>query len=284
MNTSLSCIPCFFSQALSAARRARADDEAMHRRAVLALAEMLPGLDLDQSPPALARHLYGLIAEITGEADVFAQEKQRANSRALELLPGLRRERDAAPNPLRRALEFAIIGNYIDCGVVREFDWEAELENVKGDMDADACREFDRRAAQGRSVLVLGDNAGEIALDRLLVELLVERGCQVVYAVRGAPVINDATLEDARRVGMTELCEVVSSGVDTPGTVLDRCAPEFLERMDRADLVLSKGQGNFEALCHARPDFFFAFKVKCALVADMTGSPIGHSMLLAGRR
>ena len=278
MFTALDCIPCFFRQLLSAARRADPGDGAMHRKLLLAWADQLKELDLDQPPPAVAGRMYALAARITGLEDIFAPDKRLANERVMALLPRLRKLCRTGGDPLKRALEFAIVGNYMDCGIAREFDWEGELERLDSDLDPAAYRSFRAEVRQGRSILVLGDNAGEIGLDRLLVEELLGLGCRVTYAVRGRPVINDATLEDARFVGMTELCPVVSSGVDTPGTVIDRCDPAFLTLMEKTDLLLSKGQGNFEALCGERPDAWFAFKVKCPVVEDMTGFPVGHSM------
>jgi hypothetical protein len=128
--------------------------------------------------------------------------------------------------------------------------------------------------------MILGDNAGEIALDTILVGLLQERGCTVTYVVRGSPIINDATLEDAREVGMIELCKVVSSGVDTPGTVLSRCSQDFLASFNRSPVILSKGQGNLEALSDECSGIFYALKVKCPVVADMTGLGVGQSALI----
>ena len=278
MITALDCIPCFFFQLLIAARRADPGDEDLHRRLIAAWAQRVADLDLTQSPPAIAGRMYGMVAEMTGCDDIYAQAKKDANQRVLDMLPELRGLLDNGQDRLRRALEFSIVGNYMDCAVPREFDWQAELRRMDSDLDPDAYQAFSEAAASGTDILILGDNAGEIGLDTLLVEALLDRGCRVTYAVRGRPVINDATLEDARTVGMTELCEVVSSGVDTPGTVIERCDPAFLERMDRADLIVSKGQGNFEALCGERPEVWFAFKVKCPVVAKMTGRPVGHSM------
>ncbi|MGE4553775.1 MAG: DUF89 domain-containing protein [Desulfovibrionaceae bacterium] len=278
MQTFLDCLPCFMRQALAAARRVDPDDEAMHRRVLAAWAAAVPDLDLTLSPPAQAGHIYGLLARATGAPDPFAADKDQANRRVLELLPGLRARRDASPAPLRTALEMAIIGNYLDAGIGREFDWEGELAALEDALDPAACAEFEAQAGPGRAVLVLGDNAGEIAMDILLVEALQARGCRVTYAVRGRPILNDATLEDARFVGMTEACPVVSSGVDTPGTVPERCDPAFLDRMKQADLILSKGQGNFEALSDRWPGVFFAFKVKCPVAARLTGRPEGSSV------
>ncbi|MBN2141271.1 MAG: DUF89 family protein [Desulfovibrionaceae bacterium] len=280
MQTSLDCVVCFMRQALAGARLAVPHDPETHFRVLSAWASRLQDLDLSQPPPALAGELYNLIAEITGCGDVFEAEKRAANERVLGLLPGLRRSVARAGDPLAAALEVSIIGNFIDCGVAAEFDWESCLRSLSRDIDARTLESFRSRLGPGVTVMIIGDNAGEIGLDVLLVEALMDHGCRVCYAVRGRPVLNDATMADARMVGMDRLCEVVSSGADTPGAVLERCSAGFVERLRGARVVLSKGQGNFEALSDRWPEVFFAFKVKCPVVAGLTGQPQGRSVFL----
>jgi uncharacterized protein with ATP-grasp and redox domains len=160
-----------------------------------------------------------------------------------------------------------------------DFDLEKELDEVADSVSPAVLGALRKRLVKGASVLILGDNTGEIVLDTLLVRELTGLGCDVTYAVRSRPVLNDATMVDARAVGMTELCSVVESGVDTPGTVLSRCTPEFIERMRKSDVILSKGQGNFEALDGLWPGVFCAFKVKCPRIARKTGLEFGASAL-----
>lgn len=282
MNTALECMPCFMKMALNEARLAAPGDDAKHHEIVMAWAKRLIELDLSVPPPDIARHLADLVRELTGCGDLYEDDKRQANARVRELLPELTEmieiER-AKPggDPLALVLELAIIGNYIDRGVEVHVDWEAELSNVSCSIDEAVLASFKRLAIPGASVLMLGDNTGEIVLDTLLVEELNRLGCDVTYAVRSKPVINDATLADAQAVGMTRLCRVVESGVDTPGTVLSRCTPDFLDRMRGADVILSKGQGNFESLEGVWPGIFCAFKVKCGRVARDSGLPYGCS-------
>ncbi|MDC0335365.1 ARMT1-like domain-containing protein [Pseudodesulfovibrio sp.] len=282
MNTALECMPCFMKMALRDARLACPDDEAMHHEIVMAWSRQLGELDLSVPPPAIARHLADLIHSKTGCGDLYLEDKNQANARVLELLPGLKaliesERQKTNGDPLALALELAIIGNYIDRGVDLGVDWEAELENVSNSVSSSVLEEFRSRVSSGSSVLILGDNTGEIVLDMLLVEELQRLQCDVTYAVRSKPVINDATMADAIAVGMTKLCPVVESGVDTPGTVIDRCLPEFIERMQNADVILSKGQGNFESLEGVWPGIFCAFKVKCKRVSTDASLPFGST-------
>ncbi|MDD4730725.1 MAG: ARMT1-like domain-containing protein [Desulfovibrio sp.] len=273
MQTELDCIPCFFSQALRAVRKVCPDEGGVHARALARLGAMLPEFDMTQPPPALAGDMYAMLRQLTGVEDFFVQEKKQANERVLQLLPGLAQTVRTSADPLETALEISIIGNYMDCGVGTIFDWESELDRLGGALDVDTMREFHERLEPGTEVLIVGDNAGEIGLDRLFVQELLGVGVRVTYAVRGAPILNDATMEDARCVGMDQLCEVISSGVDTPGAVVSRCTPEFQDRLTRADVLLAKGQGNYEALTDSGLNVYFAFKVKCPVVAGRAGLP-----------
>jgi hypothetical protein len=258
------------------------DDPALREEIVARWEALLPLLDMDEPPPAIARRLAELVREISGRTDLYAEDKRAANAFVLDLLPSLKERLEAertVGDPLGLALELAIIGNYIDRGVELQFDLEQELADVADSVSPDVLADFREQVCGGASVLILGDNTGEIVLDTLLVGELTRLGCEVTYAVRSRPVLNDATMVDAEAVGMTELCAVVESGADTPGTVLSRCTAEFIERMRRSDVILSKGQGNFEALDGVWPGVFCAFKVKCPRIARKTGLKFGASAL-----
>ncbi len=279
MHTTPDCIPCFINMALKAARSIAPDDTELHHTVVMDWISALPAMDLTLCPPALAGMLHTRLTRMTHATDIFAGIKRRANEEILALLPGFRETLARSSDPLLDALRLSIIGNYMDVGSPGQYDWGKALEEEQGTAWAKAhYPAFKERLSSPQSILILGDNAGEIVLDTLLVDELVRRGHQVTYAVRDIPILNDATMEDAERVGMTQKCEVISSGVDTPGTVLDRCTSAFLTRMDQSDLILSKGQGNFEALSNTRPGIYFAFKIKCPVIADIIGRPEKTSM------
>ncbi|MFP4285736.1 MAG: damage-control phosphatase ARMT1 family protein, partial [Desulfovermiculus sp.] len=180
---------------------------------------------------------------------------------------------------LLTALRFSLIANYIDVGVDGEFDWESALSQEKAEEKMGGYSKFRRLLDAGRpQVMILGDNAGEIGMDTLLVKQLKTLGVEVTYVVREKPILNDATMEDAKFVGMDRLCRVISSGVDSPGTILSRCHPDFLQELHAGQIVISKGQGNFESLHGRVTDIFFALKVKCPVVAGLTGFPVRTSV------
>jgi hypothetical protein len=267
------------NQALKAARIIAPEDTTLHKEILLDWISALPTMDLSMSPPAVAGILYARLNRMTQSVDIFADVKDRANTEVQNLLPDFRTTLAQSTDPLFDALRLSIIGNYMDVGTPKQYSWSQAMQEEQNAMWAKAHYPgFRERLASPRSILIMGDNAGEIVLDTLLVDELNRLGHQVTYAVRGTPILNDATMEDAVNVGMTRRCEVISSGVDTPGTVLDRCTPQFLARMDKADIIISKGQGNFEALKNNRPGIYFAFKVKCPVIADLTGRPEKTSM------
>ncbi|NDV20192.1 DUF89 family protein [Pseudodesulfovibrio sp. JC047] len=282
MDTALDCVPCFMKMVIREARLACPDDIDLQHEIVMEWCQTLSQLDLRCPPPVFARYLAELIQRKTGCGDLYRQDKDEANRVVTALLPDLEKrialEREKADgDPLALALEFAIIGNYMDKGVEIEFDLEEEMANVTRTISPDVLSDLEADIFPGAKVLILGDNTGEIVLDTLLVKEFQRLECDVTFAVRSCPVINDATMEDAETVGMTALCRVVESGVDTPGTILDRCTPEFLQMMRDSDIILAKGLGNFESLEGRWPDIYCAFKVKCKRIADKTGLEFGTS-------
>lgn len=283
MKTSLDCIPCILRQSLDAARMVSKDPK-VHENILREVLGWAGEMDLSQSPPAMAQRIHRRLREIAGVDDPYRETKDRQNFIALEMLPSLRSKIESASDPLLLAARLAIAGNVIDMGVngnLTEADMlqavnRALTEPLIGDYD-----EFRTAIAKAQSILYLADNAGEIAFDRLLIEkLLPER---VTLVVRGAPVINDATLADAQAVGLDKIVEIIDNGSDAPGTILRDCSQEFQRRYSDADLIIAKGQGNFETLSNEPENIFFLFKVKCPLVSDLVHQPIGTQMLLQSR-
>jgi len=142
-------------------------------------------------------------------------------------------------------------------------------------------QEFKYALNNAESILYLGDNTGEIVFDKLLIEELSNMlpDVKITYVVRDKPVINDALMEDAVSCGLDKIVDVISSGCDAPGTILDLCSKEFLKLYESAELIISKGQGNFETLADEKRPIFFLFKVKCPVIANHTGFNLGDIVL-----
>jgi len=280
MKTSLDCLPCFIRQTLEAARIA-SPDPAVHEQIARELLGWASRMDFNQPPPALAQRVHRRLRELTGLADPYRPVKDRQNAMALRLMPEVRKEIASSQDPLLMAVRLAIAGNIIDSGVngnINEADIRLAIRRVfacpfQGDIE-----QFRRAVSGARRILYLADNAGEIIFDRLLLELLPRN--RTLLAVRGAPAINDATLADAHAAGLSELVEIIDNGSDAPGTILADCSAEFRRQFNDADLIVAKGQGNFETLNEVDHNIFFLFQVKCEPVSRHTGLPVGTHALL----
>ena len=280
MKTYFDCMPCFIRQALDAAKLAT-DDEQIHEQVVREVLRLASDLDMSQSPPAIGQQIHRLIRELVGEDDPYHRIKKRFNNLALKLYPELRKQIVGSQDRLETAIRLAIAGNIIDFGVNSSVD-ESDLhkaisESLVADFDNLHLESFRDAVGQAEDIFYLADNAGEIVFDRLLIEQLPYE--KVTVVVKGKPVINDATMEDAGAAGLTRIVEVIDNGSDAPGTILESCSEEFRRRFADADLIIAKGQGNYETLSDVEKGMFFILKVKCPVIARHLGCEVGQMIL-----
>lgn len=210
-------------------------------------------------------------SKITGISNPYATEKKESNISTLQLYKDLRIKVLESPNPFGMALRLSIAGNIIDYGASGSFEVEPTIRRVlESDFAIDHSLELEKHIKSSSKILYLGDNAGEIVFDKLFIEMIMHPN--LTYAVRGSNVLNDATIEDAQQVGIDLVADVISNGYDAPSTVLSECSPEFIKIYNKADLIISKGQGNFEGLMdESDPRIFFLLMVKCDVVAEIIG-------------
>ena len=269
MQTRLDCLPCFMQQARSLGRLVAADDADSQRRLCDAAGQFISSVDSTRSPPENAIALYALFSQVLGCDDPFAPIKQESNRFALGLREAIREQIVTAADPLRAAVRVAIGGNIIDYAAQHVFDAAQTMQDcLRQAFAVDDFARLEQALQSAQNILYLCDNCGEIVFDALLIEQLQERGLQVTAAVRGGAIINDATLEDAESCGLTQLCSVISNGIACPGTPLALCSEEFHTAFHSADLIISKGMGNFETLSEEQAALFFLFTVKCSQVAQ----------------
>jgi hypothetical protein len=279
MKTSIDCMPCLARQALEAARYV-SSDPSFHEGVVRRMLSSLAEIDLNQSPPYTGQQIHRKIRELTGNNDPYRQAKDRLNRIALGLLPELEEKVQNSPDPLKISICLAITGNIIDLGPKSNFTEDDVRLNITRTLSELISLDIDNMRLEiekASKILYLADNAGEICFDRLLIQKLPAE--RVILAVRGGPVINDATLQDAYAAGLHKIVRVIDNGSDAPGTILSDCSPEFRDFFNNADLIISKGQGNYESLSELKKNIFFLFRVKCAPVALRTGLEIGTSVL-----
>ncbi|MCD6176003.1 MAG: DUF89 family protein [Planctomycetes bacterium] len=280
MKTYLDCISCFVRQGLDSARLV-SDDEQIHEQVVRQVLRLAVNLDISQTPPAMGQQIHRLIRELTGNEDPYRQMKQRFNRLATDMCDELEDRVAMAEDPLEAAVRLAIAGNIIDLGVKTSIAESAIEEVVRNcltaEFDGQQVEAFRDSVDQAEKILYLADNAGEIVFDRLLIEQLPRE--KITVAVRGNPVINDATMDDAKFIGLTDIVEVIDNGSDAPGTILETCSQSFRDRFEDADLVIAKGQGNYETLSDLDKNIFFVLKAKCPVIAEHIGCEIGDMIL-----
>ncbi|MGC9522159.1 MAG: damage-control phosphatase ARMT1 family protein [Anaerolineae bacterium] len=280
MQTYLDCYPCFVRQALDAARMAGAD-EAVTLKIVQRTLALLQDVPPDATPPEIGDRVHRLVRAIAGDGDPYRAVKDEATREALALYPRLKALIADASDSLERAVRVAIAGNIIDFGPGNSYDLETAvaeiLERPLALDDLDALRDALQAAD---TLLYLGDNAGETVFDRALIETLE---LDVVYAVKGGPVLNDATLEDARAAGLEGAAELVSTGSNAPGTILARTSDEFRRRFVEAEIIIAKGQANYETLSPGDRRIFFLLKAKCPVIARDLGVEAGDLVVKQGQ-
>ena len=306
MRAAADCLPCVLRQTLLAARRVT-DDPWLHRKLLFAVMEHLPSVDFERTPAEISYSASRFASKYLGVADPFRADKALFTERMLAVENDMRREILGATDPLMAALRFALAGNMIDLGIFENGAVEEELardaaELALGIDDYPALREA---LAGARSVLYLLDNAGEIVCDKLVIEQLAagnqplpnrqfgerpaagrrvpgitQPGAAITCVVRKSPIINDVTREDAETVGLARLGRIIDIGVDALGVPLSHCSAEFREIFDAADVVISKGQANFETLDEAEREIFHILRAKCDHIAGCLGVSRGAAVIV----
>jgi uncharacterized protein with ATP-grasp and redox domains len=279
MQTYLECYPCVLRQAIEAAKMAQASPS-QQRTIVNLTLKILSELPDDVTPPEIGAQVHQIVRKITSHPDPYASVKQEATTMALALLPRLRAMIQSAPDQLEAAIRLSIAGNVIDFGPQPDYDLWQEVERVMvQDLAIDDLQLLREHLRTAQSILLIGDNAGETVFDRLLIEALSK---PVTYVVRGGPVLNDATHEDAIAAGIDEVAEIIDQGNRLPGIVLDISPIAFQARFRAADLILSKGMGNYETLSEVPAPIFFLLKVKCPVISRDIGAPVGSIIVKRG--
>jgi len=265
-----------------AAARISSKDETVHRHVLNAVALMIPDLALNATPPEIAQQVYRIVYKITGNKDPYLDAKKIANQATLSLYTRMKDMVDYSNDTLETACKLAIAGNAIDLGAQTEHGsiYYIIEDSVGYPLNQEHYRKFKECVGQSSLILYLADNAGEIVFDRILIEQLLQiKKSKIVFVVREKPILNDATLDDALQVGLNKVATIISNGSDAPATILSQCSSEMLSYYQSADLIISKGQGNYESLSGRPENIFFLFKVKCPVIARDSGYDLDSFVL-----
>ncbi|WHH59508.1 ARMT1-like domain-containing protein [Petroclostridium sp. X23] len=275
MEVYLDCLPCFLRQVLETTRMITNELDVQDK-----IMQDTIGLVLQYKrykySPELGRDMHNIIKKYTDIADPYKTIKEKSIELAEDLYPSLKhflyRKYD---NRLYWALKVSAMGNIIDYAINHHIDIKACIENeLEKEFAINDIERFEKQFRNAKTLLIIGDNAGETVFDKVLIEDLLQ--LKITYAVRSEPIINDATYEDAYASGLSEHCNIISTGCNAPGLILEESSKEFSDIFRHADIVISKGQGNFETLSDVDREVFFLLKVKCPVVANLVNVDVNE--------
>ena len=280
MRTYLDCIPCFVKQTIDVAKFVT-DDEILQERIIRDVLKFVYEMDMSKSPPEMGREIHKHIQKVTGIQDPYKDAKHFYNEYALKMYPELKERIKNSEDPFETAVRLSIAGNIIDFGAKTNLEpsniGEAIEHSLSAPLDMEALEELKYSIRSANNILYLGDNSGEIVFDRLLLEEMPLE--KITFVVKESPIINDALLEDAEQVGITELVNVIDNGGDVPGTLIEECSEDFQRRFKSADLIIAKGQGNYETMSEVPGNIFFLFKAKCSVISKHAGCELGSIVI-----
>ena len=278
MNIDEACVACIINQSVKVADAINATPS-LKNTLTSTVENMSRDFSFDNNPTEIAADVYEKMAQIANKTDLYDEVKALSTKKALSFVPLLKEKLSNSENKLLTATKIAVAGNVIDLAAEVEFDLEEELSKIfETDFSHNDFEDLQSSLENAKSIVVLGDNVGEHIFDYMFIETLKELypNAEYHYFVRGNPIINDVTIKEAKEAAFDKLCNLVDSGVNTPGFAYTRATKEAQELFDSADLVISKGMGNYECLSPShRQEICFLLKVKCGVVANSLGREVG---------
>ena len=287
MKVSVACIPCFIKQ-LSEVVRIVSENKDLQLQLLKDTLEKLSCLPLSKlKPPQVAKLLHTFIKGKAGVSDPYMDIKKKSNGLAKVLTKRLEEHIQKSNNPFETGLRLAIAGNIIDYGQTGDVNnsviEKSINESLNAKLDTEIIESLYHDAKRCKNILYIADNAGEIYFDKLFIQRIPNTS--ITLAVRGNPIINDATIQDAIEAGINEICKVIDTGDGTPGVILKDCSKDFVDTFLKADIIISKGQGNYETLSDIKDkNIYFLFKIKCTPVAKNTGHKLGETVILCNKK
>lgn len=272
------CISCIVAQSKRVCEAIHAD-ETLSEKIISYVETALRDADFTLSPPVVAAPLYEQMAILAQTDDLYEEQKKHASMQAKSYLPFLDETIRNSDDPLIAVLKTAVVGNVIDLAAEVSFDLHDAIMSVfKTPFSHDDTETLRTSLAHAKTLLYIGDNAGEHIFDALAIHFLQKLYPQlsITYMVRGNPIINDVTMNEAHEAGIEKICSVMNSGVPTPGFVYELASAEAQGLFERADLIIAKGMGNYECMTpQQRRNICFLLKVKCSVVAISLHQEIG---------
>lgn len=271
MKITFECIPCLIGHAIHVAKMVSNDDKVRYDIIKKTLAQA-GNIDLSLTPPEQARLIHQVIKTASGVEDPYAEEKDKSTEFALKLMPAVREKIAKSKNQFETIVRLVIAGNIIDYGAIRDFNLNTARKRIfevfNMPIDLDAIRLLEKEMDKAKKIFYMADNCGEAVFDRLLIERYSDK---ITLGVRGGPILNDLTEREIKESEL-DIVPYVHTGDMTPGVSFRYSDSEFLEEMRSSDLVIAKGQGNYETLNEYDRPIFFLLRVKCQIIADLIGN------------
>ncbi len=263
----LECMPCYIRQAVDAAKIITNDrklQEKILRESLIAASKF----DSKKKGIFINNKIFRAIKELVPSCDPYKNIKKKFNNICLDMEKEIKEIIRNSKNPFETALRTSIAGNIIDFGPEIKLNKEVIRKTIKNsfkrELDNEKILLLKEEINNSNKILFIGDNAGEIVFDKIFIETLPKD--KITYVVRGGPALNDSTMEDAEMVGITKIVKVITTGLDMPAAILPLCSKEFLNEYKKSDLVIAKGQGNYEALSDENKNIYFLLKIKCTVI------------------
>ncbi|MGB4658656.1 MAG: ARMT1-like domain-containing protein [Mobilitalea sp.] len=281
------CLPCVVNQVIKVARITGVDNKEELLREVFTY---LSKMDFEATTPEIIGDIFDMIKIHTNNLDPYKETRNYYNTLFMKLLPEFERKIELAENPFLLAMRYAIVGNIIDFNPIHNtllediYDCFEDMEQLELVIDDSARLMEDILSA--KILLYLGDNCGEICMDKIFLKKIKEMNpkAKLLFGVRGKPVVNDSIAEDAYAVGIDEYAEVIDNGDDSLGTVLSRTSPAFKEVFNKADVIIAKGQANYECLSEENKNIYFLLMTKCDVIANDIGVEEKKMICMKNRR
>jgi len=272
------CVECIINQSVRVANLIT-DDESLKNKIISSTKLLSKDFSFNNTPPEIASYVYENMADIAKKYDLYDEVKQNSTKKALSFVPLLKEKLLDSNDKFLTAIKIAVAGNVIDLAAQVEFDLDEELNKIfYTNFAYDDVDILKQELEKSKTVLLIGDNVGEHIFDYMFIEVLQDFYPKIKfsYMVRGNPIINDVTIKEAKEAKFDELCELVDSGVNTPGFAYNRANKYSQELFDSVDLVLSKGMGNYECMSELqRKNICFLLKIKCNVVANSLNKNLG---------
>ena len=285
MNITNECVKCIVGQIEKATKLLQLDEK-LSDEIMQEVNKRATNFSFNETPPYIAKDVYEYLEQMTNLDDPLEKLKQESIKKATSYLPLINKKIENSEDKLFTAIKAAVAGNVIDFATTKEFSLDDEINSIfKTNFSINDYKIFKEKLYKVDKLIILSDNAGENVFDKVLIKTIKELlpNLKIYYATRGKAIINDITIKEALQIGIDKYCEVISSGVDTPGLEKKQASKEFLKLFNETSLILSKGMGNFESLESSNDSrIFFLFKVKCEVVANAISRNLGEIILKRG--